>query len=299
MMLNQIKRSTGEKILDGFILIAVILILFIFLYPLIFVLFASFSDPRLIYESPLLIWPKGFNITSYIEVFKNTEIWIAFKNTIIYTTVGTIINIVMTILGAYPLSRDRFYGKNVITFFIVLTMFFSGGLIPLYLVNQQLGLMNTMWALVLPPAISVFNLVIMRTYFQTNLPKEVEESAFMDGASEFQLLYKIVLPLSTPIVAVLILFYGVAHWNSYFEALIYLTDRGKFPLQLILREILVQNSMEQMLETTVDAGYADRMIEKQSLKYAVVIVSTLPLLILYPLLSKFFEKGIMVGSLKG
>lgn len=298
-MLNQVKRSTGEKILDGFILIVVILILFIFLYPLIFVLFASFSDPRLIYESPLLIWPKGFNVTSYIEVFKNTEIWIAFKNTIIYTTVGTIINIVMTTLGAYPLSRDRFYGKNLITFFIVLTMFFSGGLIPLYLVNQQLGLMNTMWALVLPPAISVFNLVIMRTYFQTNLPKEVEESAFMDGATEFQLLYKIVLPLSTPIVAVLILFYGVAHWNSYFEALIYLTDREKFPLQLILREILVQNSMEQMLQTTVDAGYADRMIEKQSLKYAVVIVSTLPLLILYPLLSKFFEKGIMVGSLKG
>ncbi|MBO0991514.1 carbohydrate ABC transporter permease [Bacillus sp. SD088] len=298
-MLNQIKRTTGEKILDGFIFMAVILILFIFLYPLIFVLFASFSDPRLIYESPLLIWPKGFNVTSYIEVFKNTEIWIAFKNTIIYTTIGTVINIVMTILGAYPLSRDRFYGKNLITFFIVLTMFFSGGLIPLYLVNQQLGLMNTMWALVLPPAISVFNLVIMRTYFQTNLPKEVEESAFMDGASEFQLLYKIVLPLSTPIVAVLILFYGVAHWNSYFEALIYLTDRGKFPLQLILREILVQNSMEQMLQTTVDAGYADRMIEKQSLKYAVVIVSTLPLLILYPLLSKFFEKGIMVGSLKG
>ncbi|GIN69689.1 sugar ABC transporter permease [Bacillus sp. J14TS2] len=298
-MLNQVKRTTGEKILDGFILIAVILILFMFLYPLVFVLFASFSDPRLIYESPLLIWPKGFNVTSYIEVFKNTEIWIAFKNTIIYTTIGTVINIVMTILGAYPLSRDRFYGKNLITFFIVLTMFFSGGLIPLYLVNQQLGLMNTMWALVLPPAISVFNLVIMRTYFQTNLPKEVEESAFMDGASEFQLLYKIVLPLSTPIVAVLILFYGVAHWNSYFEALIYLTDRGKFPLQLILREILVQNSMEQMLQTTVDAGYADRMIEKQSLKYAVVIVSTLPLLILYPLLSKFFEKGIMVGSLKG
>ncbi len=285
--------------MDGFILIAVILIMFSFLYPLIFVLFASFSDPRLIYESPLLIWPKGFNVTSYIEVFKNTEIWVAFKNTIIYTTVGTFINIVMTTLGAYPLSRDRFYGKNVITFFIVLTMFFSGGLIPLYLVNQQLGLMNTMWALVLPPAISVFNLVIMRTYFQTNLPKEVEESAFMDGATEFQLLYKIVLPLSTPIVAVLILFYGVAHWNSYFEALIYLTDREKFPLQLILREILVQNSMEQMLETTVDAGYADRMIEKQSLKYAVVIVSTLPLLILYPLLSKFFEKGIMVGSLKG
>ncbi|MBP1915836.1 carbohydrate ABC transporter permease [Lederbergia galactosidilytica] len=298
-MLNQIKRSTGEKILDGFILAMVILIIFMFLYPLIFVLFASLSDPRLIYESPLLIWPKGFNITSYIEVFKNSEIWIAFKNTIIYTTIGTFINIFMTTLGAYPLSRDRFYGKNVITFFIVLTMFFSGGLIPLYLVNQQLGLMNTMWALVLPPAISVFNLVIMRTYFQTNLPKEVEESAFVDGATEFQLLYKIVLPLSTPIIAVLILFYGVAHWNSYFEALIYLTDREKFPLQLILREILVQNSMEQMLETAVDAGYADRMIEKQSLKYAVVIVSTLPLLILYPLLSKFFEKGIMVGSLKG
>ena len=297
--MNQIKRSPGEKILDVFILISVVLIVFIFLYPLIFVLFASFSDPRLIYESPLLIWPKGFSVTSYIEVFKNTEIWIAFKNTIIYTTVGTFLNIVMTTLGAYPLSRDRFYGRNIITFFIVLTMFFSGGLIPLYLVNQQLGLMNTMGALVLPTAISVYNLVIMRTYFQTNLPKEVEESAFVDGAKEFQLLYKIVLPLSTPIVAVLILFYGVAHWNSYFEALIYITDRGKFPLQLILREILVQNSMEQMLQTTVDAGYADRMIEKQSLKYAVVIVSTLPLLILYPLLSKFFEKGIMVGSLKG
>lgn len=292
-------RSRGEKAIDFIIVSIVVLFLVVTLYPLLFVLFASFSDPRKIYGSPLLIWPKGFNVSSYVEVFKNTEIWISFKNSIIYTTVGTFINIVMTTLGAYPLSRDRFYGKNIITFFIVLTMFFSGGLIPLYLVNQQLGLMNTMWALVLPSAISVFNLVIMRTYIQTTFPKELEESAFIDGASEFQLLYKIVLPLSTPIIAVLVLFYGVAHWNSYFEALIYLTDREKYPLQLILREILVQNSMEQMLETAVDAEYAERMIQKQSLKYAVVVVSTLPLLILYPMLSKFLEKGIMIGSLKG
>jgi putative aldouronate transport system permease protein len=289
----------SEKIFDAVNLALVILFTIIILYPLLFVVFASMSDPRLMYDNPLLLWPKGFNVESYIKVFENKDIWHSYGNTILYTFVGTTINIIMTTLGAYPLSRRNFYGKGVFTFFFTFTMFFSGGLIPTYLVNKQLGIVNSMWVLVLPGAISVYNMIIMRTYFQSRIPPELEESAHVDGCNDFQLLYKIVLPLSTPIIAVMVLFYGVGHWNAYFDAMIYLSDRSLYPLQLILREILIQNEMSKMLAVAVDEQYADRLVAKEGLKYAVVVVSSLPLLILYPLLSKFFEKGIMVGAIKG
>ncbi|WP_019424454.1 carbohydrate ABC transporter permease [Paenibacillus sp. OSY-SE] len=298
-MLTDVKRTPGEKAFDWLNLIIVLVITFIILYPLVFVLFASMSDPRKMFDSPLLFWPKGFNLDSYVTVFENKDIWMGYGNTVLYTTVGTFINIMMTVFGAYPLSRKRFYGKGLFTFLFTFTMFFGGGLIPSYLVNQQLGIVNTMWVLVLPGAISAFNLIIMRTYFQTQIPLELEESAYVDGCNDYRLLYKIVLPLSTPIIAVMVLFYGVGHWNSYFEAMIYMSDRGQYPLQLILREILIKNEFKDMLGIAVDSQYADRMIVREGLKYAVVVVSSLPLLILYPLLSKFFEKGILVGAIKG
>lgn len=298
-MLNNIKRTTAEKWFDIVNLALVTGITIVILYPLLFVVFASMSDPRLMFDSPLLLWPKGFNLESYVTVFENSDIWTGYMNTILYTFVGTFINIIMTVFGAYPLSRRRFFGKGFFTFLFMFTMFFSGGLIPSYLVNQQLGIVNTMWVLVLPGAISAFNLIIMRTYFQTRIPPELEESAYVDGCNDIRLLYKIVLPLSTPIIAVMILFYGVGHWNSYFEAMIYISDRAKFPLQLILREILIKNEFSDMLSIAVDEQYADRMIVREGLKYAVVVISSLPLLVLYPLLSKFFEKGILVGAIKG
>ncbi|NBD27426.1 carbohydrate ABC transporter permease [Paenibacillus glycinis] len=298
-MLSNIKRTPGEKLFDAVNLLLVLGISVLILYPLLFVLFASMSDPRQMFDNPLLLWPKGFTLQSYSAIFENRDIWVGYRNTILYTCVGTSINVIMTILGAYPLSRRRFFGKHAFTFLFTFTMFFSGGLIPGYLVNQSLGIVNTIWALVLPGAISAFNLIIMRTYFQTQIPHELEESAYADGCGDLRLLYKIVLPLSTPIIAVMILFYGVGHWNSYFDALIYISDREKYPLQLILREILIQNSLKEMLTVAVDDQYGDRMIAREGIKYAIVVVSSLPLLVFYPMLSKFFEKGIMVGAIKG
>ncbi|TDQ42694.1 carbohydrate ABC transporter permease [Aureibacillus halotolerans] len=294
-----VNRSKGEKVFDAFNLIFIMVFSLIILYPLLYVVLASFSNPAELYKNPLLFWPQGFNVESYKLVFENPDIWIGFRNSFIYTFVGTFINILMTVLAAYPLSRRDFFGRGIFTFLFTFTMFFSGGLIPMYLVNSSLGLVGSMWALVLPGAISVFNMIIMRTYFQTRIPRELEESAFMDGCNDIKLLIKIVLPLSAPIIAVMVLFYGVGHWNNYFDALIYLSDRNQFPLQLFLREILVKEEMENMLQSASDTGYADRMLAKEGVKYAVVVVSALPLLILYPLLSKFFEKGILVGSIKG
>ncbi|ASS66056.1 MULTISPECIES: carbohydrate ABC transporter permease [unclassified Paenibacillus] len=297
--MDTIKQTPGEKAFEAVNLTLVLLITIVLLYPLLFVIIASVSDPRKIYDTFLLVWPQGFNLESYKAIFENGDIWIGYRNTVLYTTVGTAINVFMTILGAYPLSRRRFYGKNVFTFLFTFTMFFSGGLIPTYLVNQSLGILNSIWVLVLPGAISVFNLIIMRTYFQTQIPVELEESAFVDGCSDWRLLFKIVLPLSMPIIAVMILFYGVGHWNSYFDSLIYMTDRDKFPLQLFLREILIKNSMQDMLGVAVDEQYSQRMMAREGIKYSIVVASSLPLLILYPLLSKFFEKGILVGAIKG
>jgi putative aldouronate transport system permease protein len=298
-VLLNVKRTPAEKLADLIILVLVIAIAIVIMYPLLFVLFASFSDPRQIWDKPLLLYPAGFNLKSYAKVFENTEIWIGYANTLLYAIVGTAINIFMTVLGAYPLSRKRFYGKGFFTLLFAFTMFFGGGLIPMYLVNKQLGLLNTIWALVLPGAISAYNMIIMRTYFQTRIPDELEESAYVDGCTDFQMLYKIVLPLSMPIIAVMVLFYGVGHWNSYFDAMIYLTDRDKFPLQLFLREILVRNDFKEMAGISVGGEYADQMMVKEGLKYAIVVMSALPLLLLYPLLSRFFEKGIMVGAIKG
>ncbi|GIO88133.1 sugar ABC transporter permease [Paenibacillus faecis] len=294
-----IQRTAGEKVFDAVNFTLVLFLTFLIFYPLVFVLFASVSDPRQIYEHPLLFWPQGFHLESYAKIFENQDIWRSYGNTLLYTVTGTLINVTMTVLGAYPLSRRRFFGKNVFTFLFTFTMFFSGGLIPGYLVNQSLGIVNTMWALILPGAISAYNLIIMRTFFQTQIPVELEESAYVDGCSDYRLLYKIVLPLSTPILAVMLLFYGVGHWNSYFDAMIYLSDRELYPLQLILREILIQNDFQQMTAIAIDDGYADRMMVQEGIKYAVVVVSSLPLLVLYPLLSKFFEKGILVGAIKG
>lgn len=296
---DSIKRMAGEKVFDAINLVLVLIITIVLLYPLLFVLIASVSDPRKIYDTVLLIWPQGFNVESYKAIFENKDIWTGYLNTILYTLVGTFVNLLMTVLGAFPLSRNRFYGKNLFTFLFTFTMFFSGGLIPTYLVNQSLGILNSIWVIVLPGAISVFNLIIMRTYFQTQIPVELEESAFVDGCSDWRLLLKIVLPLSMPIIAVMILFYGVGHWNSYFDALIYMTDREKYPLQLFLREILIKNTMQDMLTVAVDDQYSQRMMAREGIKYAIVVASSLPLLILYPMLSKFFEKGILVGAIKG
>nr|WP_225423274.1 carbohydrate ABC transporter permease [Lacticaseibacillus yichunensis] len=271
----------------------------IILYPIIFVIMASLSDPNKIFDTPLLLWPRGFTLKGYTEVLKNGDILTGFGNAVLYTFAGTMVNLIVTTLGAYPLSRKDFVGKGPITIFFTITMFFSGGLIPTYLVNQQLGILNTIWVMILPGALSVYNMILMRTYFQANIPNELLESAYVDGANDLQLLWRVVLPLSTPIIAVMAMFYGVGRWNDYYTAMIYLTDRSKFPLQLILREILVQGSFGDTSTALSQGADAQMMMLKLTMKYSVVIISTLPVMLFYPVVQKYFEKGIMVGAIKG
>lgn len=290
-------KTRGDKMFGFINSLLLVMILLIVLYPLVFVLSASISNPAAVSRGELWLFPKEITFVGYQKVFQNREILTGYGNTILYTVIGTSVNLLMTILAAFPLSRTNLPGRNIIMFALVFTMFFSGGLIPSYLVVKKLGLLNSMWALVLPGAVSVYNIIIMRTFFRTSVPYEVQEAAMIDGCTTLQILYRIMLPLSMPIIAVMVLFYSVDHWNSYFSALIYLTDRDKFPLQLILREILIQNQMDKM------AGGASALSEQimygQAIKYAVVIVANLPVFLLYPFLQRYFVKGMTIGAIKG
>lgn len=263
-----------------------------------FVLSASVSNPAQVLRGDMWLIPKGFNLDAYIKVFNNEDVINGFINTIKYTTFGTAINVVLTIMAAYPLSRKDFYGRNLIMGVFVFTIFFSGGLIPTYLLIKDLQMLDTFWVMVIPNAVAVWNIIIMRTFFQTTIPDELRESAMIDGCGNIRILLKIVLPLSMPVIAVMVLFYAVGHWNSYFQALIYLQDREKFPLQLILREILIQSQTDDMIQATSES-FAKQQLAVEGLKYAVLIISTIPMLILYPFLQRFFVKGFMIGSIKG
>ncbi|GEN82393.1 sugar ABC transporter permease [Sporosarcina luteola] len=267
------------------------------IYPLVFVVSASLSNPQYVISGEMWLWPKEFTVDAYEKVFKNKDIIIGFMNTVKYTVVGTVLNVIMTILAAYPLSRRDFKGRGLIMAFIVFTIFFSGGLIPTYLLIKDLGMLNTFWVMIIPNAVAVWNIIIMRTFFQS-IPHELQESAMIDGCSNFRILWNIVLPLSFPVIAVMVLFYAVGHWNSYFQALIYLQDQEKFPLQLILRQILIQGQMDDMIQTTGESFLAQQL-SVEGLKYAVLIVANLPMLMLYPFLQRYFVKGVMIGSLKG
>ncbi|WP_372011226.1 carbohydrate ABC transporter permease [Paenibacillus chitinolyticus] len=291
-------QSTREKAFDWAVYALLSLVSLIVLYPLVFVLVASFSSPEAVMRGEVWLWPKDITWMGYTKIFQNNEILTGYLNTIVYTVVGTAINLILSVAAAYPLSRKDFAGRNVISALMVFTMFFSGGMVPTYLLVKNLGMLNTMWALVIPGAVSVYNIIIMRTFFQSSIPGEMQEAASIDGCSNLGILWKIVLPLSMPIIAVMILFYSVGHWNSYFSGLMYLTDRDKYPLQLFLREILIQGQMQEMLGVG-DDSHARNVMEGEAIKYAVVIVANLPVLMLYPFLQRYFVKGVMIGSVKG
>jgi putative aldouronate transport system permease protein len=295
-MSTHIRQTKSDRVFDIINVTLLIGVLIIVLYPLVFVVSASFSNSMAVMQGKVRLWPIGFNIESYRAVFQNSKIITGYKNTIIYTLVGTAVNIVMTIAGAYPLSRKDFVGRNIIMMYITFTMFFGGGLIPSYIINKSLGLVNNFWVMILPGAVSVWNLIVMRSFFQNSIPVELQEAAFIDGCSNFNLLFKIVLPLSAPIIAVMVIFYGVGHWNAFFTALIYFKEQKRFPLQLVLREILIQNDMQDM---TGDGTLLAQQLLAESIKYSVIIVSSLPVLMLYPFLQKYFVKGVMVGAIKG
>jgi putative aldouronate transport system permease protein len=291
------RESVRDKVfvVVNYTLLAIIACLMI--YPLIYVLSASFSNPARTVLGDIWLFPKELTLDLYVKVFQNEKILIGYRNTIIYTVFGTFINLLFSVMIAYPLSRKDFYGRNMITVFIMITMFFSGGMIPTYLLVKDLGMLDTIWAIVLPGAVSVYNVIIMRTFFQS-IPNELYEAASIDGCGNISFLLKIVMPLSMPIIAVMTLFYGVGHWNAYFDSLIYLNDESKFPLQLFLRQMLIQEDMSGMSSAS-DNAISEHLMQIEGLKYAVVIVASLPMLVLYPFLQKYFVKGVMIGSIKG
>ncbi len=293
----EIKKTTGERIFTVFNVIFMLFMIVITLYPMLYVLFASFSNANLLMaHQGVLLGPLGFSTKAYAEVFKNSMVISSFKNTVIYVLVGTAINMLVTTMGAYSLSRKRFRSRKYINIGIVITMFFSGGLIPTYLIVRDLGLYNSMWAIVLPLAINSWNLIVMRTTF-AEFPEELEEAATIDGANDFYILFKIVIPLCNATIAVIALFYAVANWNSWFQAAIYLSKRELYPLQLYLKEILISSNTDGMMGGASSATDAEAISE--TIKYTVIVVSTVPILLVYPFLQKYFVKGVMVGAIKG
>lgn len=263
---------------------------------------SSVSDPKAVSGGQVIWHPIGFTLKGYLEVFKDDSIVRSFLNSVLYTVCGVLVNLAVTLPTAYALSRDRFSGKKAITMFYVITMFFSGGLIPTYLVVQNMHLLDTMWALILPGCLSVYNMIVARTFFKTNISEELYEAAEIDGCTQGRFFFQIALPLSGAITAIMVLYYGVGHWNSYFSGLIYLSDQNKYPLQLVLRSILITNeSALQQAATTAEARAA--LNEKKELievmKYSLIIISSIPVLVLYPFIQRHFVKGVMIGSVKG
>lgn len=290
-----IKESFGEKVFNAVNMLIMLLMVIITFYPFYYCIVCSLSvSSALIGERGIMLLPKGLSFSAYYSVFKNPNIRSGYSVTMFVLVAGTTINLFMTSLGAFLLTRRNFAIRRALTYIMLFTMYFNGGMIPTYLVVYRLlGLGNTLWALILPGAINVYNLIVMRTNFAA-IPYSLEEAAIIDGANEWIVFSRIIMPLSKSIIAVMIMFYGVAHWNAWFNAVIYINDRKKFPLQLILREILLLNTSQ-----SVGGDVGDRYAIGESVKYANIVVSTLPILCIYPFIQKYFIKGIMIGAVKG
>lgn len=295
-MLNKLTRE--DRVVTIIVYVFLSLILLAVAYPLYFVVIASISDPLLVPLGKVWIIPRGITLEGYQRIFTHEEILTGYRNSLLYTAVGTLVNLAVTLTAAYSLSRSDLVGRNLIMFIFAFTMFFSGGIIPLFLIVRGLGLYDTFAAMILPVALSVWNLIIARTFFQSTIPKELLDSAKVDGCTDFRFFWSIVLPLSTAIIAVLLIFYAVGHWNRFFQALMFLRSRERFPLQLILREILIQNQFtEEMIVDDASADMAAMLGE--SIKYGIIIVASVPVLILYPWVQKHYVRGIMIGAIKG
>ncbi|GIO54542.1 MULTISPECIES: carbohydrate ABC transporter permease [Paenibacillus] len=290
------RPSLGERAFDAFNYTLLTVITIFTVYPLVYVLFASLSDPTLYMQHSGILWrPLKFSFHAYELVFENPMIVKGYVNTFIILAGGLVLNIILTAFGAYALSRKGLRYRKPLMLFIVFTMFFNGGLIPLYFTVKGLGLTNSLWSLMIPQAISAFNLIIMRTAFEA-VPDSLEESAKIDGANEFVILFRIMIPLCMPVMAVMLLYYGVSHWNSWFNAMIYLQDRSLYPLQLVLRELLLLNDASSM---ATGASGGEVAIIGETLKHATIIVATVPILLVYPFLQKYFVKGALIGAIKG
>lgn len=299
---HRIGRTTSDKVFDLVIFIILTLVMLVVAYPLYFVIISSFSDPIAVASGSVTLFPIGFTLEGYEKVFQEEAVLRGFINSLFYTALGVSINLLITIPTSYALSRKDFFARKWITTFYLVTMFVGGGLIPTYLIVQQTGLMDSVWALVIPGALTVYNMIVARTFFTTNIPGELLEAARLDGCGNTRFFLYIVLPLSSAIIAILTLYYGIGHWNSYFSALLYITSRNKWPLQLELRSILLQNQWVQ----TTNVLSAEQLAERDRLraltemmKYSLIIISCIPMMILYPFIQKHFVKGVMIGAVKG
>ena len=290
--------SINDKIfyiITGFLLTALFIIV---LYPCIYVVSASFSSGSAVEAGRVILWPVDFSLEGYKAVFHTPSVWIGFRNSLFYTIAGTLINILVTMIAAYSLARPDLPGRNGIMLFFTFTMFFSGGMITGYMLVRSLHILNTIWAMLIPGALGVYNLIIARTFIESNIPTELLEAAQMDGCSDIRFFASIVLPLSKAVIAVLVLFYGVSHWNSYFNAMIYLNDKELYPLTIYLKEILMASQIDP--STVADPELQNQIARMAAvIKYALIVVSMIPILILYPFIQKYFVKGVMIGSVKG
>ena len=293
------QKPLSDKIFDIAIGTICVFIFVSIAYPLYFVLLASVSNANLVAQGKVLFYPKGFSLFGYSKIFEDARIWIGYRNTIIFTVAGTILNMVLTLPAAYTLSRKDFKARRPIMLAFVFTMYFSGGLIPTYLLIKGLGIDDSMWVYIVPFSVNVFNLIVTRSFFESSIPDELLESASLDGCSDFRFFIKIVLPLSKAVISVISLYYIVAHWNDFFTGLIYIRNKNLIPLQIVVRDIILINQVfSEGAGLGGDAGgYAQMYAD--SVKYGLIIVSTIPILILYPLIQKYFEKGVMIGAIKG
>jgi len=294
---TRIRESFGDRLFLFAVYVFLTFVLLIVLYPLVFVVSSSFSSPLAVSSGRVWLWPVDFSLRGYQVAFSNPQIVTGYANSLYYTIFGTLISVTLTVLIAYPLSRRTLWGRNAIMLFIVFTMIFFGGLIPTYLVVKDLGMLNTRWALLIPQAVAAWQVIIARTFFQVSIPEELAEAAELDGCSDLRFLWSVVLPLSKPIIAVLVLMYAVGQWNAYFDALLYLKSADLHPLQLVLRSILILNT------TASGSMEASVMVERQQmadlLKYSLIVVGSLPVLLIYPFAQRYFVRGMLIGSVKG
>ena len=298
-------KGLKNRAFDIILYIILALLTFVLLYPLYFVVLASFSEPYEVVSGNVTFWFKGFTLDSYINVFRESKIWIGYRNTIIYTLFGTMLNLVLTIPAAYALSKTYMWKRGLFTMYFIVPMYFSGGLLPTYLQVRDLGLLNKPYTLIIMGGISIYNLVVARTYFQSSIPETLYEAAEIDGCSQYGQFFRIALPLAKPNVAVITLYYAVARWNNYYDSLIYTTNAQYYSLQMVLRNILMenQNSLSALNTDIVDVEEMISVMERaymaESMKYSIIFIASLPMLILYPFIQKYFVKGAMIGAVKG
>ena len=295
---KKMKKSSSDRIFLNNCTVVLALLMLIVLIPLLNIVASSFSDPKAVSSGKVWLFPVDFSLKSYKNVLKYDSVWLGYRNTIFYTFVGTVMNVIVTLLCAFPLSQHSFAGRKFVNKLLFFTMIFSGGMIPGYLLVKQLKMLNSIWAVLLPGLMSAYNVIITRNYIETNIPRELEEAARVDGCSPAKYFTNFVLPLSKSIIAVITMYYAVGHWNSYFNAFLYLNDRDLYPLQLFLRDILVNSKFDSSI---IDDPEMAQVVQAQAdaLKYSIIVIATLPLMCVYPLVQKHFVKGVMIGSVKG